>query len=231
MYYRSPKFQVHYRVSLAEEAYRCTTSDPKKVLKTDPSHGPVCDPLPLLEQKFSQFRVATIPGMVLPPLAGGAIGCVGNDCVQYFLPKTARPMKDILGVPDSLFMLFDTIIAFDHFFQVAKVITYLETPQDEKQLEAAYQEGQNFIQKMIKALLDPYVPLPSQPQIKRGQEYTSNIGQAGYERHANRMKEHIIKRHLSGGPFQRLARPTSLHLFNLFHHLHTVNPSPYLFLY
>jgi anthranilate synthase component 1 len=168
--------------------------------------------------------------VILPPLAGGAIGYVGYDCVQYFEPKTARPVKDVLGVPESLFTLFDTIIAFDHFFQVAKVITYLETPGDEKQLEAAYQKAQRFIQKTINALLDPHVPLPSQPPIKRGQEYTSNIGQAGYEGHVARMKEHIIKGDIfQAVPSQRLARPTSLHPFNLFRHLRTVNPSPYLF--
>jgi hypothetical protein len=36
---------------------------------------------------------------------------VGYDCVRYFEPKTARPMKDVLGVPESFFMLYDTIVA------------------------------------------------------------------------------------------------------------------------
>ena len=30
-------------------------------------------------------------------------------------------------------------------------------------------------------------------------------------------------------PSQRIARPTSLHPFNIYRHLRTVNPSPYLF--
>jgi anthranilate synthase component 1 len=224
-----PRFHVHWSFYLVDEADNVTTPDPKKVLTTGPGHGPACDPFPLLKQELSQFRLATMPGLILPPLAGGAIGYVGYDCVQYFEPKTSRPVKDILGVRESLFMLFDTIIAFDHFFQVVKVITYLETPGDEKQLEAAYQKAQRFIQKTINARLDPHVPLPSQPPIKQGQEYTSNIGQAGYEGHVARMKEHIRSDIFQAVPSQRLARPTSLHPFNLFRHLRMVNPSPYLF--
>lgn len=186
--------------------------------------------MPQLEQEISQFRVANIPGIQLPPMAGGAIGYVGYDCVRYFEPKTARPLKDILGIPESLFMLYDTIIAFDHFFQVVKVITYMPVPDEEGSLEAAYQAAEATIQATIKTLLDSHVPLPPQPPIKRDQVYTSNIGQEGYENHVRRMKEHIGKGDIfQAVPSQRLTRPTTLHPFNLFRHLRTVNPSPYLF--
>ena len=204
--------------------------DPKHVLKTGPGHGPACDPLPLLEEELSQFRVATVPGLILPPMAGGAIGYVGYDCVRYFEPKTARPMKDILQIPEALFMIYNRIIAFDHFYQVVKVITYMEVPEDGGALEAAYAKADETVQQTIKVLLNPEVPLPPQPPIKKDQEYTSNIGQEGYENHVKRMKEHIGKGDIfQAVPSQRLSRPTTLHPFNLFRHLRTVNPSPYLF--
>ncbi|MBI5665545.1 MAG: anthranilate synthase component I family protein [Nitrospirae bacterium] len=49
----------------------------------------------------------------LPPFAGGAAGMISYDFVHYFekLPKTAI---DDLNIPDAHFMMFDTIIAFDH---------------------------------------------------------------------------------------------------------------------
>lgn len=203
---------------------------PRKILKTGPGHGPEQDPLPILEKELSNYRVATIPGLKLPPMAGGAVGYVGYDCVRYFEPKTARPMKDVLNVPESLFMLFDTIIAFDHFFQVINVITYLHAPEAEFNLESTYQEAQANIRKTIDTLLEPEVPLPPQHHIKEGYEYTSNIGQQGYEKHVKQLKEHIAKGDIfQAVPSQRLARPTSLHPFNIFRHLRTVNPSPYLF--
>jgi anthranilate synthase component 1 len=58
----------------------------------------------------------------------------------------------------------------------------------------------------------------------------SNIGQEGYERHVTRLKEHIRKGDIiQAVPSQRIARPTSLHPFNIYRQLRTVNPSPYLF--
>ncbi|QSS51085.1 anthranilate synthase component I [Histoplasma capsulatum var. duboisii H88] len=211
--------------------YSFVGADPRKVLKTGPGHGPECDPLPALEEELSQFRVATLPGLGLPPMTGGAIGYVSYDCVRYFEPKTARTMKDVLKVPESLFMMFDTIVAFDHFFQVVKVITYVRLPKDGcEDLEVEYKRGQEVIQHTIDVLLNPNIPLPPQPPIKRDQQYTSNIGQAGYEGHVKVLKEHIMKGDIfQTVPSQRLARPTSLHPFNLFRHLRTVNPSPYLF--
>lgn len=204
--------------------------DPRKVLKTGPGHGPEADPLPFLEEELSQYRVASVPGLVLPPLTGGAIGYVGYDCVRYFEPKTARPMKDVLGVPESFFMLFDTIVAFDHFFQTVKVVSYIPIPTNDADIEFEYRKGQAAIQKTIETLLQDRTPLPPQGPIKQDQEYTSNIGQEGYESHVNKLKEHIGKGDIfQTVPSQRLSRPTTLHPYNLFRHLRTVNPSPYLF--
>lgn len=209
------------------------TTDPKDVLKTGPGHGPACDPLPLLEEELSKFRVATVPNLKLPPMVGGAVGYVGYDCVRYFEPKTARPMKDILQIPEAMFMMLDRIIAFDHFFQVVKVITYMSVPEDDSHaaLEAAYEKADDHVQETIKVLLkEKEVPLPPQPPIKLDQEYTSNIGQEGYENHVRKMKEHISKGDIfQAVPSQRLSRPTTLHPYNLFRHLRNVNPSPYLF--
>ncbi|KAJ5083125.1 hypothetical protein N7456_012552 [Penicillium angulare] len=210
--------------------YSFVGADPRKVIKTGAGHGPEADPLPYLEEELSKFRVATVPGLVLPPLTAGAIGYVGYDCVRYFEPKTARPMKDILGVPESLFMLFDTIVAFDHFFQVVKVITYVPIAASDTDIEPAYHKGQQIIQKTIETLLQDRTPLPDQGPISQNQEYTSNIGQEGYEKHVKTLKEHIGKGDIfQTVPSQRLSRPTSLHPYNLFRHLRTVNPSPYLF--
>lgn len=171
-----------------------------------------------------------MPGLIMPPLTGGAIGYVGYDCVRYFEPKTARPLKDVLGVPESFFMVFDTIIAFDHFFQTVKVVTFVPIPERDSDLDTTYHRGQETLQSTINILLQPGTPLPPQGPIIPNQTYTSNIGQEGYEQHVKRLKQHITVGDIfQAVPSQRLSRPTSLHPFNLFRHLRTVNPSPYLF--
>lgn len=207
--------------------------DPLKVIKTGPGHGPTEDPLPLLEAELSQYRVATIPGQPLPPLTGGVIGYVGYDCVRYFEPKTARPMKDVLKLPESFFMLYDTIVAFDHFFNVCKIITYLRVPSSSTShgsLAEAYSKAVSTIQKTITILQSSHTPIPYQPPIALNQSSKSNIGQSGYQAHVTRLKKHITRGDIiQAVPSHRIARPTTLHPFNIYRHLRTVNPSPYLF--
>ncbi|KAK5997037.1 Anthranilate synthase component 1 [Cladobotryum mycophilum] len=212
--------------------YSFVGAGPRKILTTGPGYGPEVDPLPALEKELEQHVVAHVPGLKLPPLTGGAIGYIGYDCVRYFEPKTARPMKDVLKIPESLFMLYDTIIAFDRFYGVIKVITYVKVPKDDgkQTLNAAYDEAVKLIDELVDVLNAPEIPLPEQTPIKLGQEYKSNIGRDGYEAHVTKLKEHIVKGDIiQAVPSQRFARPTSLHPFNIYRHLRTVNPSPYLF--
>ncbi|KAI1376041.1 anthranilate synthase component 1 [Hypoxylon crocopeplum] len=210
--------------------YSFVGAGPRKILKTGEGHGESIDPLPALEKELSQHVVADVPDLKLPPLTGGAVGYVGYDCVQYFEPKTARPMKDVLHIPESLFMLFDTIVAFDRFFGVIKVITYLRIPENLDTLADEYIKATATIQELIDVLNSPEIPIPEQQPIKLGQQYTSNIGRPGYESHVTELKKHIVAGDIiQAVPSQRFARPTTLHPFNIYRHLRTVNPSPYLF--
>lgn len=202
-------------------------------MKTGPGHGPEGDPLPFLEKELAQYREAVIPGLTLPTLTGGAIGYVGYDCVRYFEPRTARKMKDVLKVPESLFMLFDTIVAFDHFFQVVKIITYIHVPPSRPHtasISAAYQSAYQNLSTTVSILQSQDIPLPPQPPIAPNQCYESNIGQAGYEAHVTSLKKEIQRGSIiQAVPSHRIARPTTLHPFNIYRQLRTTNPSPYLF--
>ena len=164
-------------------------------------------------------------------MTGGAFGYVGYDCVKYFEPKTRRDdVKDVLGVPESFFMLFDTLIALDHFAQVVKVITYVKVPESLDRLEEAYEDAKSILKRYVTILKDKDIPLPKQGPIQRGNQYTSNIGQEGYESHVRELKKHIgVGDIIQAVPSQRFARPTSLHPFNIYRNLRNVNPSPYLF--
>lgn len=142
-------------------------------------------------------------------------------------------MKDIVCVPESLFMLFDSVIAVDHFFQKVMVITYLHVPgagAPHDALQNEYDKGRKTIADLLRILKKPGIPHPHQGPIKLDQEYTSNIGRPGYEAHVTKLKKHIVAGDIiQAVPSQRIARPTSLHPFNIYRHLRTVNPSPYLF--
>ena len=148
-------------------------------------------------------------------------------------------MKDILQVPESLFMLFDTIIAFDHFYQTVKIITYLhispekpDTPKiiSEAALGAAYSAATANIMTMIKTLQSTSIPLPYQQRINPDRPYKSNIGEEGYKKHVETLKKEIQKGSIiQAVPSHRIAIPTDLNPFNIYRELRSTNPSPYLF--
>lgn len=202
---------------------------PRKIIKTGPTEGIEVDPLTILEEEMSKAKLAeNIPG--LPKLSGGAVGYISYDCVRYFEPKTRRPLKDVLKVPESYLMLCDTIIAFDNVFQRFQIIHNINT--HETSMENGYKTAVEIINKIVSTLLDTTkpIPYPEQPKIKLGQTFQSNVGKEGYEAHVTNLKAHIKKGDIiQGVPSQRVARPTSLHPFNIYRHLRTVNPSPYLF--
>ena len=142
-------------------------------------------------------------------------------------------MKDVLKVPEAFFMLFNTIVSFDHFFSIVKVITYIHVPSlpiDGSELSKKHDAARDTLRSMVSILQATDIPLASQPPIKLNNEYVSNIGQSGYEAHVRTLKDHISSGDIiQAVPSQRFSRPTSLHPFNIYRHLRTVNPSPYLF--
>lgn len=209
---------------------------PRKVIKTGDNVDVFgeefsnVDPLTILEKELAQYNQASIPG--LPKLSGGAVGYVSYDCVKYFEPKTKRPLKDVLQVPEAVLMLCDLIVAYDHVFQRFQIINNIRldgTADITTAYDAACEEIRQ-VEEILKAkkTLDEINPV--QAPIKTNQTFTSNIGQDGYEQHVKTLKEHIkLGDIIQAVPSQRVARPTSLHPFNIYRHLRTVNPSPYLF--
>jgi anthranilate synthase component 1 len=141
-------------------------------------------------------------------------------------------LKDTLGIPEAVLMFHDSVVAFDNLYQVIKVISHVSIPEKytSESLQAAYLETVHKIHSLCDILSSPHTPNPPQGPIVLGNEYTSNIGQTGYENHVKALKKCIIEGQIiQAVPSQRLARPTSLHPFNIYRHLRTVNPSPYMF--
>ncbi|AEO59332.1 hypothetical protein MYCTH_2307549 [Thermothelomyces thermophilus ATCC 42464] len=212
--------------------YSFIGANPRKVIATGPGYEDVGDPLRALEAQLGEDRVISIPSLKLPSLTGGAVGYISYDCIKYFEPKTARPLKDNLHIPEALFMLFDTIVAFDHFFQALTIITHMRLPEDPSGFQSAYDDACATIRETLDVIHRPETPLPPQnpPDPSTPQQYSSNVGRHGYESFVTTLKSHIVKGDIiQAVPSQRFSRGTSLHPFNIYRTLRTLNPSPYLF--
>ncbi|VEU23126.1 DEKNAAE104143 [Brettanomyces naardenensis] len=206
--------------------------DPRKIITTGPLAGKEIDPLILLEEELKNVRQAQLPG--IPFLSGGAIGYISYDCIKYFEPTTKRPLKDVLKLPEAALMLFDQIVAFDNVFQRFQAIDNIriEPSDTKKEIQLKYLNAEKQLRKVEKILTDHTAPIPypPQPPIKEGNDFQSNIGEEGYEGFVRELRDHIFKGDIiQAVPSQRVARPTSVHPFNIYRHLRTVNPSPYMF--
>ena len=211
-------------------AYLPPFPDPFKVIKTGPGQETTGDPTRILELELEKYRYIKIPEV--PTFTGGAIGYVSYDAIQYFEPKTARPLVDNLQIPEAVFMLVDTLLIYDHVFQTLKIVSHVlcpdNTPTDN--LTFIYNTAVAKIRRLAKVILGPTTPEVPQPPVRLGHEAVSNVGQSGYESFVTRLKKRIVAGDIiQAVPSQRLTRTTDLHPFNAYRRLRQVNPSPYMF--
>ncbi|ORX38915.1 ADC synthase [Kockovaella imperatae] len=213
--------------------YSFVGADPLKVIRTGPGFDLTGDPLKGLEAELEPYRYVKLHQV--PTFTGGAVGFITYDAISHFEPvtKPAEALREpIAGLPEAYFMLTSTLVIFDHIYQTVKLVSHVHLPDGSPstQIPALYEECVARIEGLRRKLENPSIPLPVQKPIQLGNEAVSNVGKSGYEGFVTKLKEHIVKGDIiQAVPSQRLARPTSLHPFNLFRQLRRLNPSPYMF--
>jgi para-aminobenzoate synthetase component 1 len=76
-------------------------------------------PLQKLRELMSNYRTMRVDG--LPPFTGGAVGFFSYDFVHQF-EKLPRTVTVDLDIPESYFILVDTVVAFDHVLNKAWIV-------------------------------------------------------------------------------------------------------------
>lgn len=211
--------------------YSFIGSDPFKVIKTGPGTDFEGDPMVHLQRELALYKYVKLPEV--PCFTGGAVGYVAYDCVQYFEPRTKRPLEDPVGIPEAIFMLCDLIVIYDHLYQNIKVVSHIFSPTastDLANLSFIYSTAVSKLRRVAKLLISPSTPTVNQLPLSLGATATSNVGKEGYERFVTELKKNIVAGDIiQAVPSQRLSRPTSLHPFNAYRQLRQVNPSPYMY--
>ena len=182
------------------------------------------DPLDALKQLMSDYHPVEVEG--LPRFFGGAVGYLTYDMVRFFERLPDQTVDD-LDVPDSMFMLTDTIVIFDHMLQKLKVVSnaLIDGPP-----EKAYQQAIARIEQLIERLHQPVPPRPAGQLVPGPVPLTSNFTKEGYERVVERAKEYIRAGDIiQVVPSQRFEAPIDVDPFDIYRALRTVNPSPYMF--
>jgi len=82
------------------------------------------DPMQELKNIMSEFQPVEIEG--LPRFWGGAVGYVSYDMVRFFENLPDKP-KDTLQLPDSIFLVTERLVIFDHLNHKLKIVICVNT--------------------------------------------------------------------------------------------------------
>jgi anthranilate synthase component 1 len=180
---------------------------------------PHTDPTQFLQAELERFPAQQVPGA--PRFTGGLVGYLSYEAVRYFEPTLAAGMQ-AAGMPDGIYLLADTVIAFDHarrsIFLIANVL--------DGDTEAAECKLDQLAESIDR-------PLPTPRKVKPTQSETrSNLNQKAFESMVHTAKEHIA----AGDIFQvvlsqRFTRQTDADPFDIYRTLRRLNPSPYMFFF
>ena len=105
--------------------YSFMGTEPSLVLKT--GNGNPVNPLTLIEKELSHFRL--VPTSGLPRFHGGMVGYLGYEVAGYF-ERLPSPGPDPLGLPESIFMLADSLLVFDHLTHKIKLVSHAHLDGD-----------------------------------------------------------------------------------------------------
>ena len=207
---------------------------PTKVLTTGPTtpSGSI-DPLTLIEKELHGVRPAPVPG--LPRFLGGAVGYISYDAISHFEPRVPRHENpDPMTLPESVFMMTDTLLIFDHVKHVIKIVSHASLEGDDDRIRSAYEQAVQRIEALNARLESGSVEqnaclTPGAPDDYRS-ELTSNHTPESFMRQVEEARELItagecIQVVLS----QRLGRRTSAAPFDIYRALRALNPSPYMY--
>jgi anthranilate synthase component I len=161
---------------------------------------------------------------------GGALGYLSYEAIGH-AEKIPVPGKDVLGLPDGLFMGVDTLLVFDHLRHTIRVVSHMRLDGDR---ESGYNAAVERIDRMIERLrqgitTEAYATTPA-TGIKGFAQPRSNVSPKQYADMVRKAQEYIaagdiIQVVLS----QRLSIPLKGEPFTLYRALRTVSPSPYMY--
>jgi len=172
-----------------------------------------------------------------PVFTGGAIGYFGFSAVEWFEPtlRQTRQTKNNL-LPDSLFMFYRTIVAFDHARQLIKIITLVFTDESEgdaEKLENLYKNAISQNETLIEKLDSENFSYDFKAKNNKvsDSKVHSNWEKEDFKNAVNEIKKLIV----AGECYQVVlsqcfSRQTFASPVSIYRALRSLNPSPYMFL-
>ncbi|MFH1791411.1 MAG: anthranilate synthase component I [Candidatus Omnitrophota bacterium] len=183
------------------------------------------DPLSEIKDIMRKYRYVGVKG--LPRFSGGLVGYMGYDMVRFFerLPAAA---KDDLGLPDSVFVLTDTILIFDHVERVIKIVSNAHVDSSPAR---AYRDAVMKIGRLENQLNKVIFSVKRDGRAgRKALRIKSNVSKTRFKRMVTKAKEYIKKGDIIQTVLsQRLSADICSKPFDIYRALRSINPSPYMF--
>ncbi len=183
-----------------------------------------------LREHFRKYNV--VQDSEMPSFVGGAIGYFGFSCSGWFEPSVKTAAESI--IPESTFMFFRSIVAFDHAKQSIKIISLVFTDEGDDDADGLRKLFDLAVSanSAIKNVLEHQSILihDANTSIESG-EVRSNWTQSNFENAVREIKELIA----AGECYQVVisqcfTKPTGASPVSIYRAMRSLNPSPYMFL-
>jgi len=182
-------------------------------------------PLSAIKEILARYNPVDVPG--LPRFSGGAVGFISYDMVRFFedLPEDTA---DDLNVPDSQFIITDTMLVFDNISQTIKMVSNAFIESDD--LDEVYEQT---IKKI--GLLEEKLKTPLKISTQANEEvvqpkFKSNFEKEKFKGAVDKVKQYILEGDaIQVVLSQRLSFDIKKQAFDIYRALRTVNPSPYMY--
>lgn len=188
---------------------------------------------PLDEVKKIMLKFKSVPVAGLPRFYGGLVGYIGYDMVRFF-ERIPDKNPDDLKAPDSILMLMDTLLVFDHVKHTIKIVSNVILPDKAnlslREKSRFYKKTLIKIDKVYSGLNKPVVESNSLIKGLNLKPY-SNFTKAKFEKIINTAKDYIKKGDIIQVVLsQRFKLKTNKNAFMIYRTLRSLNPSPYMYL-
>ncbi len=191
-------------------------NSPKKIQTNDPNS--------YIRSILNEYKSPKLS--FLPPFTGGFVGYFAYDYIKYSEETLKLERIDDTKFNDVDLMLFDKVIAFDHFKQKIIVMINIKTDNLEANYTKAIIELENIVKLIKSNENEPSEPSPSrllspfEPAFNK-EEYCDIV---------KKIKHHIYEGDIfQAVPSNRRIAKFEGSLFDTYRVLRTSNPSPYMF--
>ncbi|MDR1695271.1 MAG: anthranilate synthase component I family protein [Endomicrobium sp.] len=180
------------------------------------------EPVKVLREILAEYKSPQMEYM--PPFTGGLVGYFSYDYVKYVEKSLKLENRNAENFDDFYLMLFDKVIAFDHFRQKIFIIANVAVKDFESNYKKAEEDIKNT-EALIKSCSPDYAVKSG---LKSDLRLLHNKDEFGAM--VEKIKSHIRE----GDIFQAvisngLEADFDGNLFQTYRALRTINPSPYMF--